>query len=867
MQTLFTPIASYPKMSFLTKYFKTLLLLAIFTFKSSLTQILRIKSDMRVGGSVYSIAMAQNYLYSEYEYLIYYYNTSLRNPPRESLSIGKTSSDKDIRLDYNREIEKLTSLSSSGKFAVYNLKPVPEETGTADISLGTDNYPSISYKIKKKTSFYYILGTKSPDVRTIDLNYLPTVTKHNMDFSGGFGLSNDGQIGLIFDFESAKKFLKFDLTSNTKTGSLITAEDATGSTSANFTNSCYYETNPGLNIFALTFIKTPNNQIIFYNPTDNSYPKKQDTNENTIEGGMNIPQTHTFLFGGTFRLLFFDYVKDQLYRFLGDYPYHHISWDANPELGYIAFGNGRQLAMVLQPENFMCHHTCKNCTRGIIIGYCNECNSGSSLINGNCLTDCRSDPSQILHSDGSCETSVKPGFFLKSDQFAQKCSAMSCVTCTGDKCSNCGAGYVLRDDNRCYRSCLTGSYPDSLAVCQKCHSDCKGCSNSSEKSCTSCKPNGKLLSDFSCEYKCNSDQYLDKQSKLCEACHPSCENCSGYGNRYCDKCAKTFFKDNFQACVSYCQNGYSANEITGLCERCSDVNCVNCSEDAEVCTRCSTGFLLEDKKCVSSCSEGKIRINLECENCATGCAACYRNLTCIRCISGRDLDNGKCTLSDEVKDFGKEDKKNESTSIFEMIIQYLLLILICINFVVCGAVYLFRYSRKTQTNSEHLRDENRNGEEGLNLNNQREFSEFTLGSDEDEEIAEENEVQESIPELKTINVRRNKMASFNNLGANHFVPPNKINPFIAPVDYQGMNYPISPYQPLAFIGGDDTLQSKKVIQPYVPKLLRANKRSLAKVNGELNKDEEGRFLEMVIKNSGNKSGKNKKKKLTKIDFK
>ena len=104
------------------------------------------------------------------------------------------------------------------------------------------------------------------------------------------------------------------------------------------------------------------------------------------------------------------------------------------------------------------------------------------------------------------------------------------------------------------------------------------------------------------------DGFFDSGIFTCLACDSSCATCSGGTNGNCTSCDSTRTLNNS---VCYCrdnlmlnnagecncdQPGYTldGDEVTGTCASltCDDANCLECISQADFCTACSTGFLL-----------------------------------------------------------------------------------------------------------------------------------------------------------------------------------------------------------------------------------------------------------------------------------
>jgi len=93
------------------------------------------------------------------------------------------------------------------------------------------------------------------------------------------------------------------------------------------------------------------------------------------------------------------------------------------------------------------------------------------------------------------------GYYENSAQIAAQCSAI-CSNCTTfTYCNLCTNGFLLRDDNRCYSTCLSSSYSDNATLsCKACPSTCALCQNSTY--CTVCTIGNYLRLDNMCVSTC-----------------------------------------------------------------------------------------------------------------------------------------------------------------------------------------------------------------------------------------------------------------------------------------------------------------------------------------------------------------------------
>lgn len=214
---------------------------------------------------------------------------------------------------------------------------------------------------------------------------------------------------------------------------------------------------------------------------------------------------------------------------------------------------------------------------------------------------------------------------------------------------------------------------DTITVCCPAGSfgvDCVDCPGGVDRPCSghgTCNGDGTRTGDGSCsctkEYKgeecldCADGYYSTFQNEthsLCTACHPACKLCTGPSNHNCSECAsgwvQTITSEDKFICVDVdecaadilpCkQHEYCSNtEGSFSCEACHDA-CDACSgEGPEKCINCTTGYTMEEQKCVdiNECSQSEQVCTSENEDCVNTDGS----FTCI-CTVGHENHNGIC---------------------------------------------------------------------------------------------------------------------------------------------------------------------------------------------------------------------------------
>ncbi|XP_036436898.1 proprotein convertase subtilisin/kexin type 5 [Colossoma macropomum] len=232
----------------------------------------------------------------------------------------------------------------------------------------------------------------------------------------------------------------------------------------------------------------------------------------------------------------------------------------------------------------------------------------------------------------------------------------ACTMCTGsrsDQCSSCKPGYYLDEEtNSCVTRCEDGYYLDHEEnMCRKCSEKCVKCTSSSI--CTEC-PEGTSLIGNKCQKSCEAGTYYSEQSDACELCHAACATCAAAGLESCNRCADEYLMEEWR-CMPSCSQGFypsqSRLDNTGptqnFCRRC-DASCLVCIGPGKGnCTVCVDGHILQNGMCVLShdCGDGEFQDDRgNCHACDSTCYKCKgpKNDDCIECTASRWLDEGHC---------------------------------------------------------------------------------------------------------------------------------------------------------------------------------------------------------------------------------
>ncbi|KAM7368833.1 hypothetical protein PAMP_013140 [Pampus punctatissimus] len=254
-----------------------------------------------------------------------------------------------------------------------------------------------------------------------------------------------------------------------------------------------------------------------------------------------------------------------------------------------------------------------------------------------------------------CMSECPRGFW--GDRRRCKRCYSSCTSCTGsrsDQCTSCQLGHHLTEGtNTCTALCGDNYYLDhDTNMCRKCSENCLKCTSYSV--CTECKPDTSLQGNR-CQRSCAAGSYHDKKEGACKPCHKACATCAGAGVEACNHCAEGYLMEEWR-CVPSCSAGFYAMEPNPeiadgqrICRRC-DAGCLTCvGPSQENCSSCSSGRSLQEGVCVVNtvCADGEYQDSIgKCHVCDATCAKCTgpQSEDCISCVSSRALDEGRCLL-------------------------------------------------------------------------------------------------------------------------------------------------------------------------------------------------------------------------------
>uniref|UniRef100_A0A669EEH4 Proprotein convertase subtilisin/kexin type 5a n=1 Tax=Oreochromis niloticus TaxID=8128 RepID=A0A669EEH4_ORENI len=205
-----------------------------------------------------------------------------------------------------------------------------------------------------------------------------------------------------------------------------------------------------------------------------------------------------------------------------------------------------------------------------------------------------------------------------------------CVTCLH---------FFLKFKNNtrlCVSGCPTGFWGDRRR-CKRCYASCESCTGSRNDQCTSCQPGHHLTEGTNtCTRSCAAGFYHDPQEVACRPCHQACATCAGESGGQ-----KSHFGFGFYLCVCLPHAAPGAG--------------------VEACNTCAEGYLMEEWRCVSSCSAGfyATEPNPEiadghriCRRCDASCLTCVgpSRWNCSSCSSGHSLQRGACVVNTECTD-------------------------------------------------------------------------------------------------------------------------------------------------------------------------------------------------------------------------
>nr|CAG8490182.1 2472_t:CDS:2 [Entrophospora candida] len=310
----------------------------------------------------------------------------------------------------------------------------------------------------------------------------------------------------------------------------------------------------------------------------------------------------------------------------------------------------------------------KECGSG---GFCNEkktctCKNGFT---GERCDQCLPGffgPNYGLFGSGTCK--CKDGFTgEKCDQclpgfFGVNCQACNCGNgvCDDKGVCSCNAGWTNdpNDPKKQCSTCDTGFFASGVD-CKVCSSGCNSCEAQTGK-CTVCKPSLALSADDPTKCvpqasSCTVGQYFDSASQLCQSCNTQCQTCYGPGPGECLKCLSPLSYFN-GGCFPQkptndgkCQLNVATQQIffidnsQNACEGYTPQS----PKDSVTCSKCIPGFVLDNGKCVKTCSSNKFAdSDMTCKDCNSACKTCSGPLEnqCLSCSNSNLFAmNGLCS--------------------------------------------------------------------------------------------------------------------------------------------------------------------------------------------------------------------------------
>ena len=293
---------------------------------------------------------------------------------------------------------------------------------------------------------------------------------------------------------------------------------------------------------------------------------------------------------------------------------------------------------------------------------CNDKCAKCDLFNPDKCTSCPPSFPFYIPSTYDCVTSCPDGTYADTnDNNTCKPCDNTCKTCSNNNskhCTSCDSTshlYLLdTKDNRCVSSCPDGTLLNAINIheCIACDSSCKTCTQQPSQ-CTSCNDNSYYI-DNTCislsQCKAITNKYANTNTNTCDNCIEHCVTC---GNTYneCNTCEDNYVLYKGQCFIkeTQCSDGMYLNDIN-ICEQCdnniSGSKCKTCYRTSTTCTSCLDGFVLEDNKCVKTCSYGYYLSDngLQCNKCIDNCARCSNGNECITCNNNYVLysDSSSC---------------------------------------------------------------------------------------------------------------------------------------------------------------------------------------------------------------------------------
>ncbi|CAD8154633.1 unnamed protein product [Paramecium octaurelia] len=283
-----------------------------------------------------------------------------------------------------------------------------------------------------------------------------------------------------------------------------------------------------------------------------------------------------------------------------------------------------------------CQFSCQDSCLNCLKGICYDCQEGYQLKLSKCYPMCE-DGAQIQNEQCYRITSIQIYPNCQSCQFT--CN-FNCILCQFGICQQCKDGYELNPNLQICTESLEFNY----IVIENCNiqigDNCVSCKDSAyyEKSVQKCQLKEAPLTF--CEY------YLRLSPDLyCSYCIDYCVSCN---ENKCLNCQRGYYLDENFSCISSCGDGILAHD-----EQCEifDKNCLSCMLDApkqceknfqDHCYECKQGYYFNEylNTCESVCGDGIITHDEDCEDNNfiefDGCNHCKYSCSqqCINCLNG-----------------------------------------------------------------------------------------------------------------------------------------------------------------------------------------------------------------------------------------
>uniref|UniRef100_A0A3Q4MDZ7 Proprotein convertase subtilisin/kexin type 5-like n=1 Tax=Neolamprologus brichardi TaxID=32507 RepID=A0A3Q4MDZ7_NEOBR len=230
-----------------------------------------------------------------------------------------------------------------------------------------------------------------------------------------------------------------------------------------------------------------------------------------------------------------------------------------------------------------------------------------------------------------------------------ECSDDGCEGPGPQQCVTCLHFFLKFKNNTrlCVSGCPRGFWGDRRR-CKRCYASCESCTGSRSDQCTSCQPGHHLTEGTNtCTAICGENYYLDHDANMCRKCSENCLKCTSYS--ICTECKPhTSLQGN--RCQRSCAPGFYHDPQEAACKPCHQA-CATCAgAGVEACNTCAEGYLMEEWRCVSSCSAGFYATEPNPEICHSDCVTCSgpEDEDCLLCEEGKALENGECVSDHEV---------------------------------------------------------------------------------------------------------------------------------------------------------------------------------------------------------------------------